>query len=234
MNKVDTLFKKYYRILNEQEVDPMDPTAVSTEPEPEVQAPSEPTVKPISSNEKFVIKILTNAFLFNPEKFSGSKREYINTEINSIKNTVNIPVPELLERIIKLIGLMSGLKITESKTLNAINKYIFLIEQPADATEPQTVDIQPKNATVKVDVNEPSINNLNLIEIFDSLYKELIVKALGHVPTEEESMILKPAVSEFADVDPEKIVTVIKDLLSQSSNKDLEDVLGDNGEESLF
>ena len=234
MNKVDTLFKKYYRILNEQEVDPMDPTAVSTEPEPEVQALSEPTVKPISSNEKFVIKILTNAFLFNPEKFSGSKREYINTEINSIKNTVNIPVPELLERIIKLIGLMSGLKITESKTLNAINKYIFLLEQPVDATEPQTVDSQPKNATDEVAVGEPSINNLNLVEIFDSLYKELIVKALGHVPTEEESMILKPAVREFADVDPEKIVTVIKDLLSQSSNKDLEDVLGDKSEESLF
>ena len=234
MNKVDTLFKKFYRILNEQEVDPMDPTAVSTEPEPEVQAPSEPTVKPISSNEKFVIKILTNAFLFNPEKFSGSKREYINTEINSIKNTVNIPVPELLERIIKLIGLMSGLKITESKTLNAINKYIFLLEQPVDATEPQTVDSQPKNATDEVGVSEPSINNLNLVEIFDSLYKELIVKALGHVPTEEESMILKPAVREFADVDPEKIVTVIKDLLSQSSNKDLEDVLGDKSEESLF
>jgi len=234
MNKVDTLFKKYYRILNEQEVDPMDPTAVSTEPEPEVQALPEPTVKPISSNEKFVIKILTNAFLFNPEKFSGSKREYINTEINSIKNTVNIPVPELLERIIKLIGLMSGLKITESKTLNAINKYIFLLEQPVDATEPQTVDSQPKNATDEVAVSEPSINNLNLVEIFDSLYKELIVKALGHVPTEEESMILKPAVREFADVDPEKIVTVIKDLLSQSSNKDLEDVLGDKSEESLF
>jgi hypothetical protein len=48
------------------------------------------------------------------------------------------------------------------------------------------------------------------------------LQSLAHVPTEEELIILKPVVNEFADSDPEKIVTVIKDLLNQESDIDIE------------
>jgi len=68
-------------------------------------------------------------------------------------------------------------------------------------------------------------NKLNLAEIFP-LYKELIIKALMHVPTEEELMIVKPIVNEFADSDPEKIVEAIQNILSQSlEDKEVEDNL---------
>jgi hypothetical protein len=222
MNKVNTLFKKYYRILNEQEPAPeaAPPEAAPAEMEQE-PTPTEPVQKPLDENEKYVIKILTNSFIFNPTLFSSSKKKFIANKINNIKKTINVPVSQIIAEIKSILNLDNSLKI-ESKTLKILNRYMVVLEQPADATEPQadnnttpTISNNPQNPSIS------SVNNLNLVEIFP-LYKELILQALAHAPTEEELIILKPIVNEFADSDPEKIVVVIKDLLNQESDKAIE------------
>jgi hypothetical protein len=110
-----------------------------------------------------------------------------------------------------------------------ISKYNRLIEQARDATEPQAdkgevSSTKAPQTSTQVAAQNGSEYKLNLTEIFP-LYKELILKSLRHVPTEEELMILKPIVNEFADVDPEKIVSTIQDLLTQSSDNEIEGVL---------
>jgi hypothetical protein len=218
--KVDQLFKKYYRILNEQ--DPAPNAAVpETPPEaapaemspPQETAPTEPEIVPIDANERMVIKILTNAFIFNKTLFDENKRKYIDNTVTEIQNSVNVPVAKTVDEIKKIINLDQSLHI-ESKTLKLLAKYRLMLEQPADATEPQpgteTSD-QPEDK--QPEAPEENINSLNLAEIFPE-YKELILLALNHIPTAEEIMILKPVVREFSKTDPEKITVTIKDLLN--------------------
>jgi hypothetical protein len=230
MYKTNKLFAKYLKVLEEQAPEG-DPAAGV---EPATAAASAPPAEPqeqvgnIDENEKYIIKILTNAFIFNPNKFKEDiqKYKYIFNKIDSIGKMVNVPVSEIIREIKKIIALDKSLRI-ESKTLKIINKYIFLLEQPADATEPQTepstqdtTPRQPAGGQV-----ENSENKLNLAEIFP-LYQELILKALRHTPSEEELMIIKPVVNEFADSDPEKIVETIQSILSQSlEDKEVEDNL---------
>lgn len=216
--KTDQLFDKYYRILNEQE-----PAALSAETPTDEQPVAEaiPTEIPqLQANEKYVIKILTNAFIFNPKLFAKNKQNFIANKIEDIKSMVNVPVAEIVTNIKSVLNLDHSLRI-ESKTLNLISKYLLIVEQPADATEPQVNTNTPTEGSANVTSTTSTINNLNLAEIFP-LYKELILQSLSHAPTEEELMILKPIVNEFADTDPEKIVTAIKDLLNQESDKDIE------------
>lgn len=218
--KVDQLLKKYYKILNEQE-----PAAPPADMAPPIEAPSvEPTTKPLDNNEKYVIKILTNSFIFNPTLFDRNKQKFIANKIAAIKKTINIPVAKTIEEIKSVLNLDHSLRV-ESKTLKLLTKYLLVLEQPADATEPQ-----PDNNTLTAapvgsqqQAGKPNIN-LNLAEIFP-LYKELILQSLEHPPTDEELIILKPIVNEFAETDPEKIVTTIKDLLGQESDKDIESAL---------
>jgi hypothetical protein len=230
MYKTNKLFAKYLKVLEEQAPEG-DPAAGV---EPATAAASAPPAEPqeqvgnIDENEKYIIKILTNAFIFNPNKFKEDRQKYkyIFNKIDSIGKMVNVPVSEIIREIKKIIALDKSLRI-ESKTLKIINKYIFLLEQPADATEPQTepstqdtTPRQPAGGQV-----ENSENKLNLAEIFP-LYQELILKALRHTPSEEELMIIKPVVNEFADSDPEKIVEAIQNILSQSlEDKEVEDNL---------
>jgi len=218
--KTNQLFKRYYSILNEQEP-AAPPTEVPAEPAGE---PTIPVTPQLQANEKHVIKILTNAFIFNPKLFDKNKQNFIVNKIEDIKRIINVPVSKIVEEIKSILNLDHSLRI-ESKTLSLISRYLIIIEQPADATEPQasnntSID-QPNTA---VDNTSNTSNNLNLSEIFP-LYKELILQSLAHVPTDEELMILKPIVNEFADSDPEKIVTTIKDLLGQESDKDIETYL---------
>jgi hypothetical protein len=221
--KTYSLFKKYYKILNEQ--DPADPTAAPKEPPavmaPPAEAPAPEPTKPLDNNEKYVIKILTNSFIFNPTLFDRSKQKFIANKIAEIKTSVNIPVAKVIEEIKSVLNLDNSLRV-ESKTLKLITKYLLVLEQPADATEPQSGNNAPTAAPASGTQQGGGPNiNLNLAEIFP-LYKELILQSLEHVPTDEELMILKPIVNEFAETDPEKIVTTIKDLLGQESDKDLE------------
>ncbi len=207
MTKTNKIFQRYLGVLEEQ-----------------VLGTNEPG---LSENEKYIIKILTNAFIFNPAVFSSSQQKYITNKVDSIKKMVNIPIAKVVDEIKKIIALDNSLKV-ESKTFNLIVDYMMLIEQPADATEPQAADSTSLSDLTKQAEKEQldgEGNDLNLEEIFP-LYKELIIKALNHSPTEEELMIIKPIVNEFADVDPEKIVEAIQNVLSQSlEDKEVEDNL---------
>jgi len=216
--KTNQLFKKYYKILNEQDPGPETPPVEAAPPE---ISPTEPVAKTLDANEKYVIKVLTNAFIFNPTLFPKSKQNFIANKIEDIKKLINVPVSKVVEEIKSILNLDHSLKI-ESKTLKIIAKYKVLLEQPADATEPQVDNISTTDNISKTNKQpDGTSNNLNLSEIFP-LYKELILQSLAHAPTDEELMILKPIVNEFADSDPEKIVTTIKDLLVQESDKDIE------------
>ena len=140
---------------------------------------------------------------------------------------VNVPVSRVVDELKKIIAFDTSLKV-ESKTIALLSKYIMLIEQPADATEIQPDDSTdelnlPKQANIEQETGEG--NELNLEEIFP-LYKELIIKALKHTPTEDELMIIKPVVNQFADNDPEKIVEAIQNMLSRSlEDKEVQDNL---------
>jgi hypothetical protein len=60
------------------------------------------------------------------------------------------------------------------------------------------------------------------------MYRALIAKALRHSPTEDEIINLQAVVDEFTDTDPKKIVTTIKNMLSQSlEDKEVEQDLAD-------
>jgi len=207
MYKTNKIFAKYLKVLEEQVPDNVVPG--------------------LGENEKYIIKILTNAFIFNPTVFSSSQQKYIASKIDAIKKMVNVPITKVVDKIKKIIALDNSLKV-ESKTFSLLTNYMLLIEQPADATEPQAEESTPlKDLTKQAEEEQVSGegNNLNLEEIFP-LYKELIIKALNHSPTEEELMIIKPIVNEFADVDPEKIIEAIQNVLSQSlEDKEVEDNL---------
>ena len=222
--KTDQLFKKYYRILNEQEPAPESapPEAPPAEmPPPPEAAPTEPVIKPMDTNEKIVIKILTNAFIFDKTRFDENKRKYIDNKLVEIQNAINVPVAGIIDEIKKIINLDKSLHI-ESRTLKLLSKYNLMLEQPADATEPQ-----PGTETGKPTDDQPTaptevINSLNLAEIFPE-YKELIIEALNHVPDPEEIITLRTVVREFGETDPEKIVIAIKDLLNLSEDTSLSD-----------
>jgi hypothetical protein len=229
MYKTNKLFAKYLKVLEEQAPEG-DPVAGI---EPASAAASAPPAEPqeqvgnIDENEKYIIKILTNAFIFNPTLFDKQKQKYIFNKIDQIKRMVNVPVAKIVDEVKNVIAIDKSLKV-ESKTLSLLDKYMLLIEQPADATEPQA-DTQPTQNSSTSQSQEKIIdgegNNLNLAEIFP-LYKELILKALKHAPTDDELMIIKPVVNEFADSDPEKIVETIQNILSQSlEDKEVEDNL---------
>ena len=229
MSKTLQLISKYFSLLEEQAPEGDQAAGI----EPATAAASAPPAEPqeqvgnIDENEKYIIKILTNAFIFNPTLFDKQKQKYIFNKIDQIKRMVNVPVAKIVDEVKNVIAIDKSLKV-ESKTLSLLDKYMLLIEQPADATEPQA-DTQPTQNSSTSQSQEKIIdgegNNLNLAEIFP-LYKELILKALKHAPTDDELMIIKPVVNEFADSDPEKIVEAIQNILSQSlEDKEVEDNL---------
>lgn len=226
MVKTNNIFNEYftkYNVIYEDvgedstvpDTDPMagfDPMAGS----PPVDAP-----KPLDVNEKIVIKILANAFIFNPSVFSKNKQKYILNKIDDIKKIINKPISKIIHEIKKIIRLDKSLQV-ESKTLDLISDCMLFIEKEKDAT-----DIQDRDSDIEVtDKDREESNNddggkitLTLNEIFP-LYKELILQALRHIPTDEELMIVKPVINEFGDIDPEKIVTTIQTILNQSLEDD--------------
>jgi len=230
MNKTLNLFEKYLSLFNEQtpaegQAQPA-PQGNEAAPAPEAPPAVEPPGVELDENEKYVIKILTNAFIFNPKLFDRNKQQYIFNSIENIRKMVNVPVAKIIDQVKKIISLDNSLRV-ESKTVETIRRCYMFLEQPADATEPQanqpvaSTDTDPEAAQPQ----KSGIDNLNLTEIFP-LYKELILKSLSHTPSEEELMILKPVVREFGESDPEKIVDTIQNILSQSlEDKEVQDTL---------
>jgi len=234
MKKTDKLFERYFQLLNEQEPEPVaDPAA--EQPAPPVDGPV------IDENQKYMIKVLTHAFIFNPTLFSKDVQIRISNDIKRISKSVNVPIAKTVEEITSIICMDNSLcrdlkgdqKLkTESKTLKLINKILVLLEQPADATEPQAEDAAATEQEVAPQPEpqpeaEPPKSQLSLEEIFP-LYRELIMKALAHTPTDDELMMLKPVVDEFTDVDPTKIENFISKTLNQSlQDNELEDNLSE-------
>lgn len=235
MNKTNKIFNKYFSLISEQPENPQQPQEdISGAITPPGGAPAalpaeqEAPVEQMDENERYIIKILTNSFIFNPSLFDSNKKKYIVNKIDTLSKSINTPVPSVVNEIKKILALDNSLRV-ESRTLSLISKYTRLIEQARDATEPQAnqgevSSTKAPQTSTQVAAQNGSEYKLNLTEIFP-LYKELILKSLRHVPTEEELMILKPIVNEFADVDPEKIVSTIQDLLTQSSDNEIEGVL---------
>jgi len=231
MKKTDRLFERYFQVLNEQEPAVVMDPAATEQPAPPVDDNT------LDENQKYMIKVLTHAFIFNPSLFGKDVQERISNDITRIAKSVNVPIAKIVEEITNIICMDNslcrdlksggqGLK-TESKTLNLINKLLVLIEQSADATEPQAEDAaQADQGAAPQPVQQPEAESALSLEKIFPLYKELILKALAHTPTDEELMMLKPVVDEFADVDPTKIETFIAKTLNQSlKDSELEDNL---------
>lgn len=229
MKKTNKLFDKYLSLFLEQEPGEEAPTGEA----PGIEAPAEPEPLPgseMSDNEKHVIKILTNAFIFNPTLFSPAEQKKIRSKINDIKRSVNVPISKIADDIKNIIALDRSLVI-ETKTERLLDKYLRLIEQDSlDATEPQSGETNEsqeeasQGSSSKDNINSDE-NKLNLVEIFP-LYKELILSALAHIPTEEELLMLRPVVNEFGEADPQKIVDTVKNILGfATEDNSVEDAL---------
>ena len=219
MKKTNNILHKFMQLYVEQAETPEtdQPDAVQTGQELDGA---------ISSNEKYLIKLLTNAFIFSPDKFDKSKQEYILNKIKSINSLINVPISKVVDEIKSIVSMDYSLRV-ESKTNALLKSYFNLVEQIADGTEPQPdskEDIQLTNQQVPVEDNKDE-NKISLEEIFP-LYKELMLKSLKHTPTEDELMILRPVADQFGEIDPQKIVTTIKNLLSKSlEDKEVQDNL---------
>ena len=222
MKKTNKLLSKYLHLYKEQ-VPGEEVGDQSEDIQPDILSPDQG----LSENEKYVIKILINAFIFSIKAFDKDKQKYILNRINSINNMINVPLAKVIDEIKNIIALNYSLKI-ESKTNKLLKKHFNLIEQSLDATEPQSDKGDSNQLNVEPSVEQQEItkgDGLPLEEIFP-LYRELILKSLKHTPTEDELMILKPIVRQFTKTDPEKIVITIKNLLSQSTeDKEVEDNL---------
>ena len=222
MKKTNKLLSKYLHLYKEQ-VPGEEVGDQSEDIQPDILSPDQG----LSENEKYVIKILINAFIFSIKAFDKDKQKYILNRINSINNMINVPLAKVIDEIKNILALNYSLKI-ESKTNKLLKKHFNLIEQSLDATEPQSDKGDSNQLNVEPSVEQQEItkgDGLPLEEIFP-LYRELILKSLKHTPTEDELMILKPIVRQFTKTDPEKIVITIKNLLSQSTeDKEVEDNL---------
>lgn len=208
--KTNALFQKYFKILNEE----VPPTPQGDEDNKQ-QEPN----KEVDRNLKHVIKILTNAFIFNPNAFKDeSMRRSIYDRIDKIEKMETAPVVEIVTKIKEILALNPKLRV-ESKTIKIINKYLMLMEQPADATDLQKDQDKEEDITQETETSVNDENDVDLSEIFPGLYQQLIVRALKHPPTYDELMLLNPIVKQFKDIDPEKIVEAIQNLLLDSERK---------------
>ena len=217
--KVNRLFKKYYKILNEQ--DPSTPENLPAETSiNDIATEPIPALKP---NEIEVINLLKDAFIFNPDDFRSQKNA-IEQEIQLIRRSKLLPIPQLIEKIKRLINKNPYLK--ESKTLQMFSKYIPLFEAPADATEPQQQQPTPEPTTNNsTPVPQPPTATTISMDLKQKWpeYRELLCRALEHSPKPEEIIMLTQGVEAFGEADPAKLVVMIKDLLaSRQSTVDLE------------
>lgn len=202
MKKTNNLLSKLLVLYVEQEA--------SEEPSQE-QAPQ---AKQMSNNERYIVKVLTNAFIFNRHIFDTAKQNIILNKINSILKVINEPISKTVDIVKDILAMDNSLKI-ESKTNILLRRYLYLVEEVADGTERQPdndEDVQSSNQDDSAD-DSANDNSISLEEAFP-MYSDLMVRSLKHSPTDDEIMMLRSVANEFGKTDPEKIVSTIKSLLS--------------------
>lgn len=190
------LIDRFLRLYEQDEQEPQQA--------PEQEPPANP-VDEVDENTKYIIKLLTNAFIFNPNSFDESTRNRILKDIESLKQSINQPVASVVDKIKRILAYDKSL-VVESLTISLINRFL---EQVEDATEAPPAEPEAQLAP------KPSVNKLQLQEVFPR-YRDLIVRSLTHEPTDEELSILTTVVDEFADIDPERILVTIQKLLDQT------------------
>jgi len=243
MRKTEAKLNKLLRVFGEADEDqqPTDEGAPDPSQTPPPEPPKEETpAQSVTQNEKEIIDLLARSFIFNPEDFP-EKRSYIDRAIANIGTSVNIPIPTTVDAIEDIVSLNVNLRKKsgvgklinnlESRASKLFKGIKMLSEELKDATEPQIDDKSsseaPKAAQPEASQDVNSEFKLDLQEIFP-MYRALIAKALRHSPTEDEIINLQAVVDEFTDTDPKKIVTTIKNMLSQSlEDKEVEQDLAD-------
>ena len=243
MRKTEAKLNKLLRVFKEAD-DDQQPTGEGA-PDPSQTPPPEPPKKEspaqsVTQNEKEIIDLLARSFIFNPEDFP-ERRSYIDRAIANIGTSVNIPIPTTVDAIEDIVSLNVNLRKRpgvgklinnlESRASKLFKGIKMLSEELKDATEPQ---IDDKSSGKARGVSQPKASQevnsefkLDLQEIFP-MYRALIAKALRHTPTEDEIINLQAVVDEFTNSDPKKIVTTIKNMLSQSlEDKEVEQDLAD-------
>lgn len=190
------LIDRFLRLYEQDEQEPQQA--------PEQEPPANP-VDEVDENTKYIIKLLTNAFIFNPNSFDESTRNRILKDIESLKQSINQPVASVVDKIKRILAYDKSL-VVESLTISLINRFL---EQVEDATEAPPAEPEAQLTP------KPSVNKLQLQEVFPR-YRDLIVRSLTHEPTDQELSILTTVVDEFADIDPERILVTIQKLLDQT------------------
>jgi hypothetical protein len=232
MRKTEAKLNKLLRMFKEADGDLPPGDEGPPEGAPQDAPPEPPKEKPpaqkMSQNEKEIIDLLARAFIFNPEDFP-EKRNQIDSAIANISTSVNVPIPTIVDAIEDVVSLNVNLRKKsgvgklinnlESRAIKLFKGIKLLSEELKDATEPQVDDKVTKEVPESPEQEAQQPDNsefkLDLQEIFP-MYRALIAKALRHSPTEDEIINLQAVVDEFTDVDPKKIVTTIKNMLSQS------------------
>jgi hypothetical protein len=215
MKKTNQIFNKLFKLLEQTPV----PGNMGVDQQPaSTNFPAQPTnpKDEVSENKKYILKILTNAFIFNPKSFkSESMRSRIAAKIKEIESMETAAPAQVISKILKIIDMDPTLKI-ESKTLNLLKNYMLFIEQPQnDSISNDATDLPVSDDLDAETTEDRDTLNLNLAEIFP-LYKSLIIKALKHSPTEDELMILEPVINSLHNTDPEAIKETIQKILKQA------------------
>ena len=194
------LINSYNRLLEQDEVGNM----------PDVTSDIQATKPDLSPNEKYIIKLLTNSFIFDPKskKFNERTQRDIFTKIKDIKNLSSPSLAVIVSKVNNILSYEPGLKV-ESVVMDLLDRLISIFEQSQDATN-LTQEPEPYIGNTTA----PKVNDINLTEIFPNFYQALLVNALSHTATPAEMNILIDVVDNFAESDPRYIRDTISTLIS--------------------
>lgn len=191
-----------------------------------VDVPVDSESREIGSNERYIIKILTNALIFNPLKFLD-QRETILNDIENIRVSPDNSIASIISRIKSIIALDKSLVI-EGSTGQLFKYYTELLERNSlDATEPQQ-DTVPTSIVddSPTETSDPSLEiDVDLDEIFP-LYQDMILNALSYEPSSRDLIMLRDVVNGIGEVDPLSIIDTIQGIMnSRRSEEDIADDL---------
>jgi hypothetical protein len=170
----------------------------------------------ISSNERYIIKILTNALIFNPAKFPD-QREGIFSDIDRISRAGSQPIAATIRQIKDIISLDRSLVI-EGEVSRLFGYYTEMLERNSlDATEPQ-LDSEPVDG--EEPTKDPSLEiDVDLDEIFP-LYQDMILSALRYEPTSRDLMMLRDVVNGIDEADTLTIVDTVQSIMNSKRSEE--------------